>query len=357
MSEKKHLALYCGDFTQYGLTYNGIELANRLGERGYQVYLLTPQEGMSAEKGQPLSNVENFVQTLPLSQAQDQEITCVINYAGETGEMEKSLLGIGADHYVSWYWGQDASEAERLAETYEAVLCNKSAVSSCVQNEKVRYTQPVVSLVQAQSWQQQATDLCSTLGDKTYYIENMEKDFSVVRAKGMFEVDPKKVKFLVKGEQIPYAMIRGIIQGFSKFHREYPASHLYLEGQPVLYQKIEQLIEQLRLEDGVTQLVHVEGLDAFAKLCSAVILAPKSSMQAGIFQDAEALGVMFCPSAPKTGDWDGRILFHMTDKEVARLMEEYVQKTLPSWFYFDANDYNQNALDDIIKTLEKLGVS
>ena len=47
----------------------------------------------------------------------------------------------------------------------------------------------------------------------------------------------------------------------------------------------------------------------------------------------------------------------MTDKEVARLMEEFVQRTLPSWFYFDANDYNQTALDHVIKILEKLGVS
>ena len=200
MSEKKYLALYCGDFTQYGLTYNGVELANRLEEKGYHVCLFVPQTVFSTEKEGPLSYVKDSVEILPLSKAAQhlakKTACCVFNYAGEDGQEERELLEIPGQHFVGWYWGQDASEAERLTETYEAVLCSKSAVSSRVQNERVQYAQPVVSTVQAQNWEQQAQELCSTLGNKTYYIENMAKDFSVVHATGMFEVNPEQVKFL-----------------------------------------------------------------------------------------------------------------------------------------------------------------
>ncbi|MCH5266275.1 MAG: CDP-glycerol glycerophosphotransferase family protein [Lachnospiraceae bacterium] len=140
-----------------------------------------------------------------------------------------------------------------------------------------------------------------------------------------------------------------LIRAFCRFHKEFPESHLYIMGNGLLLEKLQELVLQKNAKDYVKILGNVSNPFGLMKECDCFILPSRFEGQPIVLLEARTVGLPIIVSEFSTVKDslipDGQLLIGHSEEDIYKSLLAFQKGEVPVK-KFDSMQYNQEAYDE-----------
>ena len=190
----------------------------------------------------------------------------------------------------------------------------------------------------------------------TYYVADIQENFSMAyEAEVVYAPEKQHVNFVTMGRLSPEKNQDSLIKAFGKLYRENPSVRLYILGEGLWREYLEELIEKEKLKG----IVHLVGIlmkpFGFLKGCDCFILPSHYEGQPLVVQEARTLHMPIIISKFATAKdvliENGQLLIGHEVDDLYEGMKTFIEGGVPD-YEFDCEAYNKEVYKEFEHVLQ-----
>lgn len=196
----------------------------------------------------------------------------------------------------------------------------------------------------------EAPDIFEYEGKRFFLKKGMERaNLTAPKIQTVPLPENKGLNFVTIGRLSPEKNHINLIHAFCRFHKENPTSCLYIMGEGMLMEYLQELVIQKNAKDYVKLLGNVSNPFGLMKECDCFILPSRFEGQPIVLLEARAVGVPIIVSDFSTVTDslipDGQLVIGQEEEDIYQGLVTFLQGNVPTK-EFDSEQYNKEAYEE-----------